>query len=375
MKEHLPILSITGSDSTGGSGIQGDIKTIAALGGYALTVVTSVVVQGMSSLQKTYSMPPDVVAGQLRAVLGDVRPKAVKIGMLVSADVVNAVAENLPELVNVVYSPVLESSHGNMLVDEQTLAMSCVSIFPHTDMLIMKVSDASRMVRRELQSNEDIQKAAEQLKRMGPKNVLIYGGFSSVGLLTNILLTEEGQAHFFTLAASSNWKSHGLAATLSSAVATLLAKGYDVVAAASGAHDYIRSLMLYSFELQDGRRAQLLNRAVPTGVTDRHAQLYNDLMQLVAKHHKNQHDVLFYADHLCVTTRYLSQVTKRVSGKSPKALIDEYLMHEITRALLSTPQSVQAIAFEHGFCSQAQFAKFFKKHTNLSPTQFRHKRR
>ncbi len=371
MKQIIPILSITGSDSTGGAGIQGDIKTIAALGGYAVTVLTSVTVQNLQGVQDMHALPCEVVKGQLRAVLGDIAPKAVKVGMLGTIESAKAIANELKHEENVVYAPGIESSHGKLLAESWEMIDACKTMFPCTKLLVMKMHDVELLLNIKLASNEDIVKAAAALKQYGPRNVLIYGGYSSYGLLTNVLLTETDHAEYFTLNDTDNWKTHGLGSTISSAIATFLAKGFGVTDSVNAAHEYVRSLVLYSVELHGGNEAKLLKRDANVSISDRQVELYNKLMQLVAANYRTQHDVLFYADELCVTTRYLAQITRRVSGKSPKRLIDEYIVHESTREIVSTQKPIQAIAFEFGYTTQAQFTKFFKKYKGTSPSKLR----
>ena len=103
----------------------------------------------------------------------------------------------------------------------------------------------------------------------------------------------------------------------------------------------------------------------------RSSELYNELLDTIVEHHREASDVKFYADLLNVSSRYLAQVTRRISGKSPKAIIDDYLIHEIELQLKSTDNTVQEIAYRFGFSSQAHFTKFFKKLKGVSPTEFR----
>ena len=112
-----------------------------------------------------------------------------------------------------------------------------------------------------------------------------------------------------------------------------------------------------------------------TGLMGRSSELYNEFVDEIAKHHRTNNDVKFYADRLNVSSRYLAQVTRRISGKSPKNIIDEFLMQEIEQLLAVSDKTVQEIAYAFGFHSQAHFAKFFKKMNGLSPSEYRKDKR
>jgi len=147
---------------------------------------------------------------------------------------------------------------------------------------------------------------------------------------------------------------HGLSNCYASAVAVFLNQGSSPDEAEAKAKAYINTQVLRANDLQG-----------------RSSELYNELLDAIAEHNREASDVRFYADLLNVSSRYLAQVTRRISGKSPKAIIEDYLIHEIERQLKSTDNTVQEIAYRFGFSSQAHFTKFFKKLKGVSPTEFR----
>ena len=149
---------------------------------------------------------------------------------------------------------------------------------------------------------------------------------------------------------------HGLSNRYASAVAVFLSQGLSPDEAESKAKAYINTQVVKASDLQG-----------------RSSELYNELIDAIVEHHREASDVRFYADLLNVSSRYLAQVTRRISGKSPKAIIDDYLIHEIELQLKSTDNTVQEIAYRFGFSSQAHFTKFFKKLKGVSPTEFRKK--
>lgn len=151
-------------------------------------------------------------------------------------------------------------------------------------------------------------------------------------------------------------KMHGLSNRYASAVAVFLSHGFSTEEAESKAKAYINTQVVRASDLQG-----------------RSSELYNELLDAIVEHHREASDVRYYADLLNVSSRYLAQVTRRISGKSPKAIIDDYLIHEIELQLKSTDNTVQEIAYRFGFSSQAHFTKFFKKLKGISPTEFRKK--
>ena len=287
-----PILTITGSDSTGGSGVQADIKTISELGGYAMSAITSITVQTTLGIQQFYDVPANIVAGQIDAVMNDFEPEVVKIGLIRREDtlevIVNALQKYRPR--HVILDTVVLSSRGDTLI-----------------------------------SREMLEAISHQL----------------VPLCTLVIRKDDGSMH-------------GLSNRYASAVAVFLSQGFSPDEAETKAKAYINTQVVRASDLQG-----------------RSSELYNELIDAIVEHHRKASDVKFYADLLNVSSRYLAQVTRRISGKSPKAIIDDYLIHEIELQLKSTDNTVQEIAYRFGFSSQAHFTKFFKKLKGISPTEFR----
>ena len=287
-----PILTITGSDSTAGSGVQADIKTISELGGYAMSAITSITVQTTLGIQQFYDVPATIVAGQIDAVMNDFMPEVVKIGLIRREDTLDVVIKALRKYRprHVILDTVVLSSRGDTLISH----------------------DMQEAIRAQL-----------------------------LPLCTLVIKKDDGSMH-------------GLSNRYASAVAVFLSQGMTTAEAEAQAKAYINT--------QIARANDLLGRS---------SELYNELLDAIAEHHREASDVKFYADLLNVSSRYLAQVTRRISGKSPKAIIDDYLIHEIELQLKSTDNTVQEIAYRFGFSSQAHFTKFFKKLRGVSPTEYR----
>ncbi len=292
------ILTITGSDGTGGSGIQADIRFISELGGVAVSAVTSITVQNTLGIQLFHDLPANIVRQQIEAIINDLQPSVVKIGLIRRIDVVETLADVLGKYKprHIIYAPVLKSTKGEELVSP---------------------------------------KVYEVIKRL------------LIPLCTIVLEPSDmpiGSRH------------HGHTNQLSSAVAYYLSLGESVSEAMLHARTYLKQLPA---DYADGN-----NRSV---------ELYNQFLDAVDKYYNRYADVLFYAEQLNVTPRYLGQVTRRIANRSPKSLIDERIVSEIASLLTTTTWPLKDIASRLGFSSQAHLSRFFKKRKGLSPTEFQHK--
>ena len=360
MKEAIvPVLTVSGSDSINGAGVQADIRTISVLGGIAHTVITAITAQNSQGIESIYDLPSDIVTGQLDAVLKDMRPKAVKIGMVHQREVMKVLGSRLSPGRAVVCAPGILSSKGESLMSDSTLEDYVRLIFPMVDVLVIKCSEAEKILHAPVQSQEEMLLAAQALLDKGVRAVLLRGGHCSRNMVTGLLLTADGRsgAQFFSSPNTEGWQIHGIGGTMSSAIATRLAMGDSIPQAIKAAHHYIRCQIVYS--------VGSANQSI------RQIDLYNRLMEMVAQHCKSRRDTAFYASELSVTPRYLAMVTDRVAGKSPKQLITDYIMQEVERVLLSSTRSIQEVSDEFGFRSQAAFAKFFRAQKGCSPTDFR----
>lgn len=368
MKPFLPILTITGSDTTGGAGIQADIQTIAAMGGNAASVITAITSQNSQGIADIHDLPVTVVKAQLDAIYSDILPRAVKVGMVRDAEAIRLLRREIVGCRHIVSDPGLLTSRGMRLMGEEALRAYVQHLLPIVNVLVLKCSEAELLLRDEglgmresflVETQQQMHEAARRLIAQGPDAVLLRGGRGADGMVTGMLLLANDLEHpqFFSSPNTEGWQLHGVGGTLSSAIATRLAMGDDIPTALSNAHRFIRSRVVYS--------------VASTSHSIRQVEIYNRLMELVAQHHRTSRDVAFYASRLNVTSRYLAEVTSRIVGKSPKQLIAEYVMAEVERCLTQTSLSVQEVAKQFGFTSQAAFAKFFHAQKGCSPTDFR----
>ena len=321
MKVFYPILTITGSDSTGGSGVQADIKTISELGGYAVSAITSITVQNTLGIQEFFDVPAEIVSGQIEAIMNDIQPTIVKVGMIRRVEtlgvVIDALTKYRPDYI--IYTPAIWSSNGDALMTEDVVSQIRYRLLPLCSVVVARKKE------------NDIILQDTKLLRMAEGNGM------QVFLLDNA-------------------NSHGLTNRFSSALAVYLNQGNKMDEALAKAQDFINVELTRESNLQG-----------------RSSELYNQFISQVNNFCRTYSDVHFYADQLNVSSRYLAQVTRRISCKTPKAIIDEYIVKEIERELSTTTHTMQEIANTFGFSSQAHLTKFFKKMRGLTPSEYRKK--
>lgn len=359
MKDVYPVLSVTGSDCTGVSGIQADLKTIVNMGGYPLTAVTAVTIQDSHGIQAIQPVDTPVLAGQVKAVMTEYHPRVAKVGLVCDASSIFAIRDELVACRHLVLDPGIISSSGRRIISDEALQAFNRYLLPHASLLMLKCKEAELLLGFEINSDDDMLRAADALLRRGAAWVLLRGGNYVHGQVSSLLMGLKYR-HFFTSYNAEGWQRHGVGTAFGAAIATRMAMGDDVPQAISKAHEYIHSQVVY---------------AVATdSMSLRPDDLYNEFLSILAGNYRTSHNVQFYADRLCISTRYLSMVTSRVVNKSPHQVISDYLMHEARTLLATSRLSIQEVAYQMGFSSQAMFCRFFKKHEGLTTSAYRMER-
>lgn len=239
MKFYPTALSIAGSDPSGGAGIQADIKTMSALGVYAMTAITALTVQNTTGVRDVAGVNPEIVAAQINAVLDDIYPGAVKIGMLFSAGTAGAVADILTgrSVTNIVLDPVMVSTSGDRLMDDSAIEVIVKRLIPAATLITPNVREAEVLT-----GTTDIMQQIAALRSMGAKNILLKGGDRNDGSGYSIdRLVIEGSDNPVILESKRvmTANTHGTGCTLSSAIASFLARGYDIMQSVTQAKRYV----------------------------------------------------------------------------------------------------------------------------------------
>ena len=221
MKTKSKILIIAGSDSSGGAGIQADIKTVTALGSYAMTAVTAVTAQNTISVKKIISIPTEIVQKQITMVLDDIGANGVKIGMLHNASIIKCVYSILRKykLKNVVLDPVMISKSGTKLINNSSIRYLKKLLLPMSNLVTPNIPEAEALTGYSISNKKEMIKAAKKILNMGSENVLLKGGHLKNRMIFDILATKQG-IKVFTKRKIRTKNTHGTGCTLSSALAT-----------------------------------------------------------------------------------------------------------------------------------------------------------
>ncbi|MCD6078375.1 MAG: thiD [Ramlibacter sp.] len=255
------VLSIAGSDSGGGAGIQADLKTIAALGCFGMTAITALTSQNTLGVRSIHAVPLPILRDQIDAVVEDIGVDAVKIGMLHSAETVREVAAGLKRhrLQTVVLDPVMIATSGAVLIDNEAVGVLVRELFPLATVITPNLDEAALLVQNPLHSEADMEQAAHRLLAMGAPAVLLKGGHLAGDTVSDLLLA-RGDAPVWLRApriASNN--THGTGCTLSSAIASHLALGADLAQAVRQSRDFVRNALQAGAPVRTGAGGGPLN--------------------------------------------------------------------------------------------------------------------
>jgi hydroxymethylpyrimidine/phosphomethylpyrimidine kinase len=240
--QYARVLSIAGSDSGGGAGIQADLKTFSALGCYGMTAVTALTAQNTTGVQAIHGVPASFLKAQLQSVLDDIGVDAVKIGMLHSPDVVEVVAWAIDHygLKQVVLDPVMVATSGDRLIAEETVSVLVRELFPRVQLITPNLDEASLLLQHPLTAADQLHNAAQALLDMGAKAVLLKGGHLPGDVLCDVLQTPGNDAVVFEATRIHSRNVHGTGCSLSSAIAAHLALGQSMSDAVAAARAFIR---------------------------------------------------------------------------------------------------------------------------------------
>ena len=255
------ILSIAGSDSGGGAGIQADLKTFSALGCFGMTAITALTAQNTTGVRAIHGVPPQMLRDQLDAVADDIGVDAVKIGMLHSPDIVQTVAQAIDRhgLVNVVLDPVMVATSGAVLIDNPAIAALVRELFGRVALVTPNLDEASLLVGRALANEEDMQAAAQELLTMGAKAVLLKGGHLASEVVSDLLLVRDASSHWMRGLRIQTANTHGTGCTLSAAIAAQLALGDTLLQAVEAARMYVRGALATGAGVRTGQGSGPLN--------------------------------------------------------------------------------------------------------------------
>jgi len=245
------VLSVAGSDSGGGAGLQADLKTMLALGVHGMSVVTAVTAQSSLGVSGVWPLPAEAVRAQLDAVLDDIGVDAVKTGVLATAAVVSVVVDRLRrQSAPLVVDPVGVSSSGTRLIDREGLALMRAELLPLATVATPNLAEVEQLTGVVVRREADLREGAEAVLALGASWVLVTGGHLDGDPVD--LLTDGGAKHFLRADRVDNPHTHGTGCTLSSAIAARLALGDDVPAAVGAAKEFVIGAIRAGFALGAG---------------------------------------------------------------------------------------------------------------------------
>ena len=225
-KPTYKVLTIAGSDPSGGAGIQADIKAITALGGYAASAITALTIQNTLGVTGIFVVPSSVVSEQIAAVMEDIAPPSIKIGMVKDATIVRHIAEAIKKYqpAFIVYDPVMISTSGHQLIDDDVIETIEKELIPKVSLITPNMHEAEVLLRRKIGSIAEMEAAAKELALRYQIHVLIKGGHLVDNGMCDMLASPNGMVRQFTESKIETRNLHGTGCTLSSAIATLVAQ-------------------------------------------------------------------------------------------------------------------------------------------------------
>jgi hydroxymethylpyrimidine/phosphomethylpyrimidine kinase len=261
MNRYPTILTIAGSDSGGGAGIQADLKTIGALGGYGASAITALTAQNTLEVREIYQVPADFLRSQLITVLEDIEVDAIKIGMIGSVENALVIAETIAHFKPkfVVIDPVMTSSSGTKLSQVEMIGVFWDNLFPIADLLTPNIDEAKLLLSREIDSLSAMKEAATEMINRGCRAVLLKGGHMISERLFDVLAQKGKEPLVFESVFIESPNLHGTGCTLSTAIATFLAQGNSLPEAIIFAKEYISGAIEAGKEIKTGNGNGPLN--------------------------------------------------------------------------------------------------------------------
>lgn len=260
-QRYVRVLTIAGSDSGGGAGIQADLKTFAALGCYGMTAITALTAQNTVGVQAIHAVPPEFLRAQLQSVLSDIGVDAVKIGMLHTPEVVRTVAWAIEHygLQRVVLDPVMVATSGDRLIADETVEVLVRELFPLASVVTPNLDEAALLIGRPIDGAHALEDAGRSLLAMGARAALVKGGHLAGDEVVDLLVQPQKPSLRLASQRIASRNVHGTGCTLSSAIAAHLAQGLSLDAAVERARHYILGAIAEGAAVQTGHGHGPLN--------------------------------------------------------------------------------------------------------------------
>jgi hydroxymethylpyrimidine/phosphomethylpyrimidine kinase len=263
MNRYPTVLTIAGSDSGGGAGIQADLKTIAALGAYGTSAITALTAQNTQGVRSIHAVPAGFLKEQLEAVFEDITIDAVKIGMINTVEAALIISEILDRFKPgfVVFDPVMVATSGARLIQDETIKVLWQELFPRADLITPNLDEGEILISKVISSREEMRDAAEEMVQKGCRAVLLKGGHLIAPTLYDVFARHGEDTLVFETPYINSENVHGTGCTLSSAIATCIATGYSLPEAIVYAKTYVAGAIEAGKTVRTGQGAGPLNHS------------------------------------------------------------------------------------------------------------------
>ncbi|MCZ4242689.1 bifunctional hydroxymethylpyrimidine kinase/phosphomethylpyrimidine kinase [Pedobacter punctiformis] len=259
---YINALTIAGSDSGGGAGIQADLKTFSALGCFGTCVITAVTAQNTLGVKSVHALPVEIIRDQLQAILGDIKPAAIKIGMINQPDVVEVIREELSgydQNIPIILDPVMIATSGDRLIEPDTIDQLKEKLFPLVTLVTPNIDEAIMLSGQSINNVEEMISAGQKIINQGAKAVLVKGGHLSGPIIYDVLIDGAREPVILEGNFIKSSNLHGTGCTLSSAIAAEMAKGNNLLTAVKKAKAYITNAILTGRGIKTGEGNGPLN--------------------------------------------------------------------------------------------------------------------
>ena len=245
MKLKSKLLIIAGSDSSGGAGIQADIKTATSLGVYAMTAITAITAQNTTGVKSIVPVPPKEIFNQISFSVQDIKPNSVKIGMLQNVGVIKEVIKAIKKykLKNIIIDPVMVAKGGHRLISNSSINYLRKKLLPYALLVTPNIPEAETLIKKRIQTLEDVIKAGKEILKFGPKFVLIKGGHTNKSYIEDVLISKNNIKIFKNKKIKTK-NTHGTGCTLSSAIASFISKNYNMNESCRRSIQYVHKAIL-----------------------------------------------------------------------------------------------------------------------------------
>ena len=245
MKLKSKLLIIAGSDSSGGAGIQADIKTATSLGVYAMTAITAITAQNTTGVKSIVPVSPKEIFNQISFSVQDIKPNSVKIGMLQNVGVIKEVIKAIKKykLKNIIIDPVMVAKGGHRLISNSSINYLRKKLLPYALLVTPNIPEAETLIKKRIQTLEDVIKAGKEILKFGPKFVLIKGGHTNKSFIEDVLISKKNIKIFKNKKIKTK-NTHGTGCTLSSATASFISKNYNMNESCRRSIQYVHKAIL-----------------------------------------------------------------------------------------------------------------------------------